>query len=564
MDCNDLDLKNEELRKRAETLLKKTLKIEDPAFSEYEMIKLVHELKVHQIELELQNEALLLAKEEAVLATEKYAELYNDAPSGYYTLSHEGDILNLNTYGAQLLGKERPALLNNRFGFFVSNDTREAFNTFLDAIFSSKNKEYCEVIIEPKSNQPIYVQLSGIVSKDEAQCFIIGIDISARKKMELELVEAKEKAEASDRLQRAFLNNMSHEIRTPMNAIIGFSSLLQETITDKESLEYLSIIINGTQQLLSVINDITAISRLDVKKDKANNDFVHVNELLSEMQSVFQKQAMDKKITLTITTELPCEQAVVNTDRSKLTQILSNLLVNALKFTDSGSIEFGYHRKDEMLVFYVKDSGIGIEGDMQSVIFERFKQVEQKSRFYSGTGLGLSISQALVELLGGTIWVESELGKGATFYFTIPYQIEPAKVISCEMENPILTPTKKLKILIAEDDAHSTMYITAVIGKLCSELLTAVNGIEALALCKNNPDIDLILMDLQMPKMSGYEAIREIRKFNKEVLILVQTAFDQTESIDEALKAGCNGYISKPYSNEALYRQIMKTISKGS
>ena len=252
-------------------------------------------------------------------------------------------------------------------------------------------------------------------------------DITDKKQFEQELIVAKEKAEESDRLKTAFLHNMSHEIRTPLNAISGFTGLLNDPdITEEEMNSYIQIIQNSSSQLISIVSDILTISSLETKQEPISISNVCINELFAELQAIFIQQAKNKNISLIVEQQLDNEQSTIYTDRTKLTQILSNLLSNALKFTTGGLIEFGYNLKTSVepfeIEFYVKDSGIGINPEFHTKIFERFRQANKSiNKIYGGTGLGLAISKAFVELLGGKIWVKSELEKGATFYFTLPY-----------------------------------------------------------------------------------------------------------------------------------------------
>jgi hypothetical protein len=239
-----------------------------------------------------------------------------------------------------------------------------------------------------------------------------------------------------------------------------------------------------------------------------------------------------------------------------------NLVKNAIKFTQSGSIDFGYRIKDEFIEFFVKDTGTGIPPDKIRVIFERFRQgSEMHNRNYEGAGLGLAISKAFTEMLGGKIWAESTYGKGSAFYFTIPY-IKSAKTDKESIE--VIVGTKEhnqisnLKILVAEDDIFSDLLITKAVKNLSKNILHAKTGIEAISVLKENPDIDLVLMDIRMPDLDGYETTRQIRTFNQEVIIIAQTAYGLVGDKEKAIEAGCNDYVSKPI-NQAL---LLNTINK--
>ena len=378
-----------------------------------------------------------------------------------------------------------------------------------------------------------------------------------------ELIGAKEKAEESDRLKSAFLANMSHEIRTPMNGILGFADLLKEPeLTGEERQEYIGIIEKSGLRMLNIINDLIDISKVESGQMEIFISEINVNEQIEYIFTFFKPEVQKKGMRLFFQNGLKNEEAVIQTDREKLYAILANLVKNAIKYSDTGSIEFGYTLKEKHLVFFIKDTGIGIPDDKKEAIFNRFIQADiTDKRAFQGAGLGLAISKSYVEMLGGSIWVESEEGKGSTFYFTIPYNSKPEDFISAKKLAPLVPidhSTIKLKILIAEDDESSEKLLTEIIKKYCKEEIRVKNGIDAVETCRNNPDIDLILMDIQLPDMNGYEATREIRKFNKSVLIIAQTAYALTGDRELTLKAGCNDYISKPIDKRLLNEMIQK------
>ncbi|MCM4156832.1 hybrid sensor histidine kinase/response regulator [Gramella sp. AN32] len=391
-----------------------------------------------------------------------------------------------------------------------------------------------------------------------------------KEKRAAELILAKEKAEKSDLLKTAFLANMSHEIRTPMNGILGFAELLKETeLTAEIQQEYLEVIKKSGGRMLNLINNIISISKIESGLMETDLQESNVNTQIDFIHAFFKPQIEKKGIQFLIKKTLYGEEALIKSDPEKIYGILTNLVNNAIKYSEVGVIEVGYNLKSTEdsvdLEFYVKDKGIGIPEERQIAIFERFIQADISDKMaLEGAGLGLSISKAYVELLGGKIWVESEDGVGSTFYFTIPYQKAKAKkptktIFLADKTEKILKPKDyRLKLLIAEDDKISSMLITAMVKKYSTVIFQAKTGLEAVEICKNNPDIDLILMDIQMPELNGFEATRKIREFNKDVVIIAQTASVLTDDREKIIEDGCDDYISKPINKSELLSLIQK------
>lgn len=393
----------------------------------------------------------------------------------------------------------------------------------------------------------------------------------------IDLIAAKEKAEQSDKLKSAFLANFSHEIRTPMNAIMGFSYLLrQDDRTEAEKREFIELIITSSKYLLNLINEIIDISRIEAGELTLDIKLTNVCKLITDIVNQYeeQKTLINKAhIKLQLSPEVRNSSLSVKTDPIKLHQILVNLLENALKFTEAGSIEFGFsinqYEGKDFVVIHVKDTGIGINEDAKSFIFERFRKVENvgADKLYRGAGLGLAISKRLVELLGGKIWVDSEIDKGSTFYITLPYTEEDGTIIYVSEKK---YETRRISynwngkvILVAEDEPANFKYIENVLSQTNIGLIWAKNGLETCEFLKQREDIDLVLMDIRMPIMDGYEATRRIKKINGKIPIIAQTAYALDYEKEEILRAGCDDYIAKPFSDSDLLIIINRYFSKG-
>jgi signal transduction histidine kinase/CheY-like chemotaxis protein len=374
-------------------------------------------------------------------------------------------------------------------------------------------------------------------------------------------IHQKEKAELADKLKSAFLANMSHEIRTPMNGILGFAGLLKdENLTAGEKQNYIEIIEKSGNRLLNIINDILDISKIESGLTEIEISNTDVNEQLEYMFTFFVPEIEAKGMHLVLKNKLQGCDSVIKTDKEKLLAILTNLIKNAVKYSDKGTIEYGCIKKDLFLEFYVKDSGIGISAEKQSAVFDRFVQADIDDKMAKqGSGLGLTITKAYVEMLGGKIWLQSAPEKGTTVYFTLPYNKEEhlvsltvtgTKADDTEPELPMLN------ILIVDDDETSACLITHILSKYSNKTEVVTDGLSAVETCKNDKSIDLILMDFQLPVMDGYEATRKIREFNKEIIIIGQTAFGFADDREKAINAGCNNYISKPMNRKLLIEMI--------
>lgn len=405
--------------------------------------------------------------------------------------------------------------------------------------------------------------------EEEILTFFVEImeNIKIRKAQEDSLVLEKKRAEQSDKLKTEFINNMSHEIRTPMNGILGFASFLNEPdLTEEKKKHYISIIQNSGTQLMRIIDDILEISTLGTKQVKVVETQICLNDLLLEHFSIFNIKAQENKIPLYLKKGLSDEESMIFIDKTKLNKIISNLIENALKFTNTGFIEFGYVRKKSKLQIYVKDTGIGISPEKHKTIFERFSQAEKElSKNVGGLGLGLSIAKENAKLLNGKITLKSEKGKGTSFFVTIPYKPVNEKILKSSLNNDkgkIIQKEEKHTILIVEDGEVNYLYVEILLKnlKLNLEILHAKNGKEAVEICKKNDTIDLILMDIKMPIMNGFEATKLIKEFRPNLPVIAQTAYSTNEDKKQAFLAGCDDFISKPITKETLNKTIHKYL----
>ncbi len=441
------------------------------------------------------------------------------------------------------------------------------------AIDSTKNGEIWkgEIHLQNKKGEHFWVIASfapifnrkGEVSHSVASME----DITIRKEYERELLLSKTKAEESDKLKTAFLSNLSHEIRTPLNAIIGFSSLLTDSdLTNAEKKNLSDVLYKNSNDLLKLIENLIEISEIETGQFTIKKSECYVNKLMDELKETF--LADDKKgksVKLNVRREIGSDDFTILTDPLRLKQILNNLISNASKFTENGFIEFGYTLKDERtLMFYVIDTGIGIEPEKQKYIFNPFRQADDSNtRRFGGMGLGLAISKHIVEKLGGKIWLTSIPGSGSTFFFTIPYipvrfKFDPEP----KEERKTSYDWKDRTILVADDIDSNYIFIKAAVKHTNAEVLWAKNGLEAVQLVKNNPMIDLVLMDIVMPDMDGIEATKLIKRHNYNLPVVCQTAYPNNDSYQAAQDCGFDSFMAKPIKVEGMLQIIDKFFSK--
>ena len=702
------------LKQKVEELLKDKKSIANGQHSEGEILEIIHELEVNQFEVENHQEKLLRSKVQAEIAVQKYTQLYDFAPVGYFTLTNSGKIIELNLACSQLLGKERSNLVNSRFDFFITNDTKSIFNNFLVNIFNKDVKECCEVKIFLEDGYLMNAYLVGILSKNKDQalitivditelkvnelalrnseeryrdllenidvgiilhdkdsnvifsnpkaCKLIGlnkeniigkqpynpiwkvisndyiflsledypvnkiinrkkgienfifgikkpdatsikwlllngfpilneereitevvisfVEITELKKLEIELTNAKEKAELANRSKSSFLTNMSHEIRTPLNGIVGFTDLLMKTNLDQNQTVYMNMVNESAIILIDIINDILDFSKIESGKLELNIEEVNLLELSQHVIDIFKYQSELNKIDLILNIEDKVPNFVF-ADSVRLKQILVNLIGNAIKFTKNGFVKLTISREtiseDDNrchLNFSVKDTGIGIKPKNQEKVFQSFIQEDCTiTRKFGGTGLGLAISNQLLGLMNSELKLKSKFGHGSEFYFSIDLEIANHEVISEEEEEKSINYNKtnssddfsNKKILVVEDNRINMLLIKTLLKSILpgSIILESSDGIKAIKMYKKEKP-DLILMDIQMPIKNGYQTtaeIKNLKRYNKTPIIAL-TAGTLLGEKEKCLEFGMDDYISKPILKSKLEEVLYKWFKK--
>lgn len=502
---------------------------------------------------------------------ENYRRLHESITDAYAMVDMHGNIIEFNPAFQKMLGYKKEELLKLN----LKDITPEKWHAFEAEIIQEQVlKESSSTVYQKeyihKSGRIFPIELKTYLLKDEYDknkaMWAIIRDITERKQFEKELINAKEKAEENDKLKSIFLANMSHEIRTPMNAIMGFSVLLgKEGITDDSRKRYLNIINNSSERLLHIINDILDISKLEANQLPLFKSEFDLVKLCEDCAFTFSKSRFLKdkpKVQLYFKKSKTLENRIIYSDPNRLQQILDNLINNALKNTEEGFVEFGYYLagdKSQNLEFYVKDTGTGIAEEHRNIIFKRFRQIDEES-YHLGAGLGLSISKGIVELMGGTIWFESMLNKGTTFYFTIPYLPVTSSNTLQEDEVEEIGFIKEKKIYIADDDFESFLLLKEILPETAI-VRHASNGRELVTMIEKEVP-DLILLDINMPVMNGFQVLAKLKEEGLNLRIIAQTAYAMLEEKEKCLKEGCQGYISKPIHKQELFRALKAVFNQ--
>lgn len=590
-----------ELRRRAEERLGEKTGTAHPPGTAEEPLRLHHELQVHQVELEMQNAELRQARDDLETALEKYTDLYDFAPVGYFILDRKEVIISVNLTGAGLVGVERSRLVGRRFGLFVTDEARPAFTACLGNIFASPVKVACEVALLKEGKAPLCVQIVGVAAASGQECRIALIDITERKLAEEALLIAKEAAEAlrlekeaaeilriekeaaeaNARLKNQFLVNMSHELRTPMTGILGMLQFALEEDLSPVLREYLETTQSSSRSLLRILNDILDMAKFEAGKLTIEEKPFSLQRCITEAVDIITPEVRRKglDVALSVAEEMP---VTVVGDQMRLRQVLINLIGNAVKFTEGGKVVVrvtagvGASDGKREFNFAVTDTGIGIPDDKKKLLFQAFSQVDASlSRSFGGTGLGLAISREIVERMGGTISFVSKEGVGSTFSFTIPLgeaglesdARSPDKSLTSEATTTAQEGERIPRLLLAEDDPVIRQVVGRMLQRSNYNLDFAEDGLKAIEMWEKG-EYDLVIMDVQMPRLNGFEATRAIREKERErgghIPIVAMTAHARKEDEESCLAVGMDAYISKPIDFQKSLQVIGDNLKRKS
>jgi len=496
-----------------------------------------------------------LTVSEAETTVRDYRQLLDNAVIGTFTTTLEGEITQVNDSLCTILEcpgieKMKETRIHNIFKH------PEQWNNLVNSLLTTDTMLNTDIDLVTVNGNDRYVVMNAILENNRIMGIVL--DMTKHRKIETELLRTMEKAEESDKLKTTFLANMSHELRIPINSIQGFTGLLTSSdLNSTEKTEYIEKVSRSSQQLLKLINDYAEITKIVSGQITASPVSFELNTLIKDVYTEYAPAASRKNLLLTYHLGLPDTTSYIRFDDLKLRHVLSNLIDNAIKFNDAGSVDFGYELKDSILEVYVKDTGRGIGKDYQNVIFERFRKLDDPyTRKSEGPGLGLSIAKAYVEFLGGKIWVNSQTGRGSNFTFSIPYlPVEaPSKTVREPQKGEL--NLHKRTILVVEDDETNFEYMERLLAKADAIVLRASNGQEAVERCTSGSHIDLVLMDINMPMMNGLEATRLIKNASPEMPIIAVTAYALSGDRESCISAGCDDYIPKPIARDELFTKL--------
>jgi PAS domain S-box-containing protein len=525
--------------------------------------------KIEEINKDLQRTNEELAVQKELIAREHsesdkfYKILLQSADDGVSFYDGNWKLKFANDAFYSLIGYDRQSYNAADSDYFIHPEDNDYLKNRLEAM-TDKGFHESELRLRHKDGHYVTLSARSVTVKGEngevLGALTISRDITKMKRVHEELIRANQETETSNRLKTSFLANISHEIRTPLNSVVGFSNLLlADNITREAKEEYIEHINHNSEKLLQIIGDIIDLSRLESSQIEITYEETSINEIVGEVIEEARRviRRNEKSIILNVKNQFENNGDLIFSDRVWLKRVLSHLMDNAVKFTLDGSVELSYYKENEDLVFKIKDTGIGINKENLSRIFEEFRQeIDGHHRPFEGLGIGLTLAKEVVERMGGKIFVLSEKGIGSEFSFSIPYR--PAgstrakirSILKEQLVNPINWSSKKC--LLVDDNKDVIIYLKRLLLDTGITVLSARSGAEAIELIKSNTDIDVVLLDMQMPEMNGIEATKHIKKIRKELPIIAQTAFIFEDDKDIILEAGCDACLIKPIRKEHL------------
>jgi PAS domain S-box-containing protein len=563
-----------ELRRLAEEQLGKGPAGSYPEGAGNEPLRLLHELQVHQVELEMQNAELRRARDEVETLLEKYTDLYDFAPVSYFSLDRRSTIIrSVNLTGAALLGAERSRLTGRHFSDCIADEARPVFASFMEQVFAGTAKETCELTLLTGGKSPRIVQIEAVAAPSGQECRIAVIDVTDRKRAEEALLREKETgealrrdkeaAEAASETKSRFLANLSHEMRTPMTGILGMLQLALEEELAPEPRDYLEKTLGSARTLLRILNDILDMAKIQAGMLALEEKPFSLPWCVTEAVKTAASAAQEKGLEIASSLGADVPELVVG-DEVRLQQVLVNLIDNAVKFTERGTVAVRVSADGttaggkRLVTFSVADTGVGIPDDKKELLFRAFSQGDDShTRRYGGAGLGLAISSEIVALMGGTIDIASAVGTGSTFSFTVPLAeaaaegaTRPAAVPLSPRPPPAAPEGDRVpRLLLVEDEPTISKVFGLMLRRTKYAVDLAEDGLQAVRMWEKGR-YDLVLLDVQMPRLDGFEVSRAIREKEREwgghTPIIAITAHAGKEAEEKCLDAGMDAYLAKP------------------
>ena len=563
-------LSPQDFRQRAEELFSASEAIIPESTSPEEMKQILYELRVHQIQLEMQNEELRRSQEELDASQARYFDLYDLAPVGYLTLCEKRLIREVNLAAADMFGVARKQLVREPISRLLPKEGQQIFYQHLKQCFESRTAQNLEMRLLRNDSSLFWAHLQATPAQN-GECWITLNDITERKQVEVELLQAKVQAESANRAKSQFLANMSHEIRTPMNGLLGMTQLLEMSELTEEQSEYIKLLRKSGNNLLSLINSILDLSKIEAGKIIIELAEFNLHQSIKDIIKMQQTVMFEKGLALDLKLADDIPDFLVG-DQLRVKQILHNLLGNAIKFTSKGRITISsqlleQHGDSVVVQIAVSDTGVGISSEAIDKIFMPFVQEDGSiTRKYGGTGLGLTISRSLAETMRGSISVASSTGVGSCFTLSLPFTVSKNAVAqTVHSTAAIVWDGPSLRILLVEDDQITILFGTSLLKKLGHEVIAVENGRECLAAMEQGT-FDLVLLDINMPVMNGEETLKEIRK--KELRtslhqpVIALTAHSLSGDKERFIEEEFDGYVSKPLEIRELICEMNRVLGE--